>query len=80
MKENTLLTIYGARKSKNGKYINLTLISGEGQDKQFYTACVKFDNSKRVSGRIEDDAAVIFVPLLTDNKKATEEMDEDTPF
>ena len=80
MKENTLLTINGARKSKNGKYINLTLVSGEGQDKQFYTACVKFDNSKRVSGRIDEDTAIIFVPLLTEKSQVNQEFDEDTPF
>lgn len=70
MSENTLLTIYGARISKSGKHINLTLVSGEGDKKQFYTACVKIDESAKTHGSIEGDEAIIVVPLLHNNKEA----------
>ena len=74
MKENTLLTIYGARISKSGKHINLTLVSGEGNQRQFYTACVKIDEEAKAHGSIEGNEAIIVVPMLESQK------DEDTPF
>lgn len=81
MKENTLLTIYGARISKSGKHINLTLVSGEGDQKQFYTACVKIDEDAKTHGSIEDNKAIIVVPMLKQEKAEADEMtEEDLPF
>ena len=81
MKENTLLTIYGARISKSGKHINLTLVSGEGDQKQFYTACVKIDEDAKTYGSIEDNKAIIVVPMLKQEKAEADEMtEEDLPF
>ena len=68
MNENKLLTIYGARLSKNGHYINLTLVEGEGDQKRFYTACVKTDEQAKTHGHIEDNEAHIIVPLLSSPK------------
>ena len=79
MNENKLLTIYGARISKSGKHINLTLVSGEGDQRQFYTACVKIDEEAKAHGSIEGNEAIIVVPLLKQNK-AVEVQDEDVPF
>ena len=77
MKENTLLTIYGARISKSGKHINLTLVSGEGDQKQFYTACVKIDEDAKTHGSVEDDEAIIVVPMLhNDKEKPKDDFDE----
>ena len=69
MKENTLLTIYGARISKSGKHINLTLVSGEGDQKQFYTACVKIDENAKIRGSVENNEAIIVVPMLRNDKE-----------
>ena len=68
--KNKLLTIYGARLSKSGQHINLTLVEGEGDQKQFYTACVKVDEEAKTHGNIEDNSAIIVVPLLQDKKES----------
>ena len=75
--KNKLLTIYGARVSQNGNKINLTLVEGEGDKKQFYTACVKIDEDAKTHGSIENNKAIIVVPLLN-----TEKQDniDDLPF
>ena len=84
--KNKLLTIYGARLSKSGQHINLTLVEGEGDQKQFYTACVKVDEEAKTHGSIEGHEATIVVPLLQDKKKVDdfdqldEVTDEDLPF
>lgn len=84
--KNKLLTIYGARLSKSGQHINLTLVEGEGDQKQFYTACVKVDEESKTHGSIEGHEAIIVVPLLQDKKKVDdfdqldEITDEDLPF
>lgn len=76
MGENKLLTIYGARLSKSGKHITLTLVEGEGDKKQFFTACVKLDEDAKTHGSIDGDNAIIVVPLLKPNK-ADEDVNED---
>lgn len=73
MQENKLLTIYGARLSKSGKHINLTLVEGENAQRKFYTACVKIGEESKVHGTIDknvkgEDEAVIIVPLLAPTK------------
>ena len=80
MNENKLLTIYGARLSKSGKHINLTLVEGEGNERKFYTACVKIDESSKVHGVVRNtiekgEEAIIVVPLLAPTK--TEETPKD---
>ncbi len=79
MGENKLLTIYGARLSQNGKHVVLTLVEGEGDQKQFFTACAKLDQDAKTHATIEGDEAIIVVPLLKQNK-AVEVQDEDVPF
>ncbi len=64
MNENKLLTIYGARLSKSGKHINLTLVEGEGENKRYYTACVKVDADAKTHGSIKGNEAHIVVPML----------------
>ena len=76
MGENKLLTIYGARLSKSKKHITLTLVEGEGDKKQFFTACVKLDEDAKTHGSIDGDNAIVVVPLLKPNK-ADEDVNED---
>ena len=73
MQENKLLTIYGARLSKSGKHINLTLVEGEDAQRKFYTACVKIDEESKVHGFIRNTIegykdVLIVVPLLAPTK------------
>ena len=66
MKEDTrLLTIYGARLSKSGKYINLSLVEGQGEEKHFFNACVKIDESAKTNGKVVKGKAIISVHMLT---------------
>ena len=77
--ENILLSIYGARVSKSGKYINITLVKGEGDAKTFYTACVKLDKTAKTYGKVKDNKAYIVVPLLSNDKEKSKEKNE-LPF
>ena len=40
MNETKLLSIFGAKVSKDGTKLVLTLVSGEDESKQFYNACI----------------------------------------
>ena len=82
MNENKLLTIYGARLSKSGKHINLTLVEGEGNERKFYTACVKIDESSKVHGVVRNtiekgEEAIIVVPLLEKPKETPKDQFDD---
>lgn len=72
-----LLTIYGARMSKDGKYLNLTLIEGSDDKKEFYTACVKPERFK-----IKGEDVYIKVKKLKEFKHIDEKpmTDEELPF
>lgn len=66
MAEEKLLSIYGAKVSKDGSKLVLTLVGGEGEAKQFYTACIKLNNSQKTHAKIEEDGqhALIKIPML----------------
>lgn len=81
---NKLLNIYGARVSANGKYVNLSLVSGKDDARVFYCATIKKDNSSKVKVKEHTrngvEGFMIFVPLLKADKKkeqATELEDVD---
>lgn len=77
MEENKteLLSIFGARQSKDKNKLILVLVSGEDGNKKFYNACIKLDLSQKTKARIEDDRqhALIKVAMLGYS-------DDDTPF
>ncbi|MBQ6883791.1 MAG: hypothetical protein IJO25_05565 [Clostridia bacterium] len=80
-KEKTeLLSIFGAKVSKDGTKLVLTLVSGEDESKVFYNACIKLDNSQKTHAKVEEDGkhALIKVAML-DEKKASDKK-EDLPF
>ena len=80
MGENKLLTIYGARLSQNGKHVVLTLVHGEGDQKQFFTACAKLDEDAKTHASIDGDNAIVVVPLLKPNKADENDDVDDVPF
>lgn len=61
-----LLTIYGAKVSKRGDKLVITLIEGEGDNKQYHHACVKLDNSAKTKVKVDEakKCAVVKIPLL----------------
>ena len=78
-KQNELLTIYGAKVSKDGKKVILTLVKGHDADKEFYSACVKLDNSGKVKAKVDakNKVAKFQVNLLTPSKKSEDALDND---
>ena len=84
-KGNQLLTIYGCRKSKSGSRLNLTLVRNEGDEvgKEFFTACIKLDNSGKVKvkeGKPKngEEVYLLSVPVLTDKKADTKKAKDDS--
>lgn len=71
--ENTLLTIYGCKLSKDGKKLVLTLVRGRDDDKEYYNACIKLDNSGKTHAKVEKDKkhALIKVEMLKGDKQPT---------
>ena len=82
MVESKLLSIFGAKVSKDGTKLVLTLVSGEDESKQFYNACIKLDNSQKTHAKVEKDGkhALIKVVMLENKQPKTEANAEDMPF
>ena len=82
MNETKLLSIFGAKVSKDGTKLVLTLVSGEDDNKQFYNACIKLDNSQKTRAKIEKDGkhALIKVVMLEKKQPKAEANVEDMPF
>lgn len=78
MENKQLLSIFGAKVSKDGKKLVLTLVSGEDDTKQFYNTCIKLDNSQKTHAKIDKggEYAIIKVRMLVD--KVDE--NKDLPF
>lgn len=77
MNNTPLLSIFGAKVSKDGKRLVLSLVSGEGESKVFYNTCIKLDNTQKTHAKIDKDGkhAVIKVVMLEDKASS-----EDMPF
>lgn len=59
-----MLNIYTAKKSKSGKYVNVTLINGDKDKRKYYTTCVELDNKeKSVQAQIKNGYAYIKVKI-----------------
>ena len=82
MNETKLLSIFGAKVSKDGTKLVLTLVSGEDESKQFYNACIKLDNSQKTRAKIEKDGkhALIKVVMLENKQLKAKSNAEDMPF
>ena len=82
MNETKLLSIFGAKVSKDGTKLVLTLVSGEDESKQFYNACIKLDNSQKRRAKVEKDGkhALIKVVMLENKQLKAKSNTEDMPF
>ena len=70
-----LLSIFGAKVSKDGKKLVLVLVSGEHENKRYYNACIKLDNSQKAHAKVDGTTAVIEVEMLKETTKS-----DDLPF
>ena len=82
MNETKLLSVFGAKVSKDGTKLVLTLVSGEDESKQFYNACIKLDNSQKTRAKVEKDGkhALIKVVMLENKQLKAKSNAEDMPF
>lgn len=82
MNETKLLSIFGAKVSKDGTKLVLTLVCGEDESKQFYNACIKLDNSQKTHAKVEKGGkhALIKVVMLENKQPKAETNAEDMPF
>lgn len=70
---NSLLTIYGCKLSKDGKRLVITLVNGEDDNKQYYSACIKLDNTQKTKATISKDKkhGIVKIEMLKEEKKQT---------
>lgn len=92
--KNKLLNIYCARYSKDKKKINLTLVCGEGQERQYYNTCINISSEGKINANVYGDLVCINIPLskyndykkVNDKEQVNEEiqiceaMQDDLPF
>ena len=71
---NALFTVYGARLSKSGERVNVSLVRGKDEAKEWATISVKMGKSDaKVKAKIDGDFALFKIPML----KPKEEDDND---
>ena len=74
--QTQLLNIFGAKLSKDGTKIVLVLVSGDENNRQYYSACVNLDKKHKVMGEVvkgeEHDYAIISVRMLEDTPIKTQ--------
>lgn len=67
---NALFTVYGARLSKSGERVNVSLVRGKDDAKEWATISVKMGESDaKVKAKIEGDFAYIKIPMLKQDAK-----------
>lgn len=79
---NKIYSIFGARKSKTGKYYNITIVNGKDNKKEYATIAMPCDNHLKSKIMISKDkkSLMIIVPLLDAPKEKVDENDNDLPF
>lgn len=79
---NKIFSIFGARKSKTGKYYNITIVNGKDDKKEYATIAMPCDNHLKSKIMISKDkkSLMIIVPLLDAPKEKVDENDSDLPF
>ena len=65
-------SIYGARLSKAGNHVNITLVSGEKDNREWVNCSVKIDSQSRISAKVKDGFAYIKIPMLQDQEESEE--------
>ena len=83
---NTLFSIYGARESNSGERVNISLVCGDEDSKQWATVSIKKKGGK-IKVKLEDEFVTLKIPRLDvedeedeDEDEEDEDEDEDIPF
>lgn len=79
---NKIYSIFGARKSKSGKYYNITIVNGKDDKKEYATIAMPRDNHLKSKIMISKDkkSLMIIVPLLDAPKEEVDENDSELPL
>lgn len=79
---NKIYSIFGARKSKSGKYYNITIVNGKDDKKEYASIALPCDNHIKSKIMISKDkkSLMIIVPLLDAPKEKVDENDNELPF
>lgn len=63
--DNALFSVYGARLSKSGERVNVSLVRGKDDAREWATISIKMNKSDaKVKVKIEGDFAYIKIPML----------------
>ena len=85
---NTLFSIYGARESNSGERVNISLVCGEEDSKQWATVSIKKKGGK-IKVKLEDEFVTLKIPRLdvedeedeeVEDEEDEEDEDEELPF
>lgn len=84
---NTLFSIYGARESNSGERVNISLVCGDEDSKQWATVSIKKKGGK-IKVKLEDEFVTLKIPRLDvedeegedEEDDEIEDEDEDIPF
>lgn len=67
--DNALFTVYGARLSKSGERVNVSLVRGKDDAREWATISVKLKNADgKVKAKIDGDFALLKIPMLKEKK------------
>ena len=74
---NTLFSIYGARESNSGERVNISLVCGDEDSKQWATVSIKKKGGK-IKVKLEDEFVTLKIPRLdVEDEEDEDEEDED---
>ena len=74
---NKLFTIYGARMSKDGTRVNVSLINTEGDETEWAMCSIAKKGKGKTKVKVEDKYVFVAIPLLKETtKKKVEEVEE----
>ena len=75
---NGLFSIYGCRLSKSGERLNVIILRGDENSKEWATISIKLDNKKaKVKAKVKDDIGYIAIPMLQDFNDSDEDEDDE---
>ena len=67
---NELFTVYGARLSKSGERVNVSMVRGKDDAREWASVSIKINNKDaKVKAKIEGDFAYIKIPMLKEDTK-----------
>ena len=67
--ESKLYNFYGAREAKSGKGMNISLVTGKDDKKEWASVYVKYDADGKVKVKVKNGFAYIKVPILKEDKE-----------